>query len=72
MSSDQKSLDEIVRALPPDSQAKVREFIETLLPTSNPSTRKKLKQNWAGALRDYREQYTSMELQKKALEWRGD
>lgn len=33
---------------------------------------KKLRQTWAGALRDYREQYSSLELQKKALEWRGD
>jgi hypothetical protein len=31
----------------------------------------KLSQNWAGALRDYKEQYNSLELQKKALEWRG-
>jgi len=72
MSSDQKSLEEIVRELPPDLQAKVRQFLESLLPTSNQHARKKLKQNWAGALRDYREQYTSLELQKKALEWRGD
>ena len=32
---------------------------------------RKLRQNWAGALREYREQYTSLELQKKALEWRS-
>lgn len=32
----------------------------------------KLSQNWAGALRDYKEQYTSLELQKKALEWRSE
>lgn len=31
---------------------------------------KKLSQNWAGALKEYRSQYTSLELQKKALEWR--
>ena len=44
-------------------------------PGQNAATRKprkKLRQTWAGALRDYREQYTSLELQKKALEWRGD
>lgn len=33
--------------------------------------RKKLRQDWAGALREYKNQYTSLELQKKALEWRG-
>jgi hypothetical protein len=72
MSSDQRSLEEIVRDLPPDSQAKVREFVERLLQTTDRRPQKRLKQNWAGALRDYREQYTSLELQKKALDWRGD
>jgi hypothetical protein len=33
---------------------------------------KKLRQDWAGALKGYRDQYTSLELQEKALEWRGD
>ena len=50
--------------------------------TTNPDTEgrgrspqrshKKLRQTWAGALKDYREKYSSLELQKKALEWRGD
>lgn len=72
MSSDQRSLEEIVRELAPDSRAKVRQFVETLLETSKRPANKKLKQHWAGALRDYREQYTSLDLQKKALEWRSD
>jgi hypothetical protein len=36
----------------------------------NKKKKTKLSQNWAGALSDYRNQYTSLELQKKALEWR--
>lgn len=39
---------------------------------SSAKSARKLKQNWAGGLSKYREQYTSLELQKKALEWRGD
>jgi membrane-associated HD superfamily phosphohydrolase len=31
-----------------------------------------LRQNWAGGLKDYANQSTSLELQQKALEWRGD
>jgi len=31
-----------------------------------------LRQDWAGALKEYRDQYTALDLQKKALEWRGD
>ena len=72
MSSDQRSLEEIVRELPPDSQAKVRQFVELLQETTNGETNKRLEQNWAGALSDYREKYTSMDLQQKSLEWRGD
>ena len=33
---------------------------------------RELRQDWAGALKDYKDKYTSLELQKKALEWRGD
>ncbi len=32
----------------------------------------KCRQDWAGSLWDFRSRYTSLELQKKALEWRGD
>ena len=71
MSFDNRSLEEIVRELPPDAQNKVRQFVESLQEPSN-GRAKKLEQNWAGALSDYREKYTSLELQKKALEWRGD
>jgi len=31
-----------------------------------------LKQGWAGGLSSLKGSYTSMELQKKALEWRSD
>jgi len=65
MSSDRRSLEKIVRELPTDSQEKVRQFVETLLKTTNERPNRKLKQNWAGALSDYREKYTSLALQKK-------
>jgi hypothetical protein len=72
MSSDQRSLEDIVRELPPDSQAKVRQFVKLLQETTNGKINKRLEQNWAGALSDYREKYTSLDLQKMSLEWRGD
>ncbi|HEV7474215.1 MAG TPA: DUF2281 domain-containing protein [Pyrinomonadaceae bacterium] len=72
MSSDQKSLEEIVRDLPPDSQAKVRQFVESLQAPANGEADRRLSQSWAGALSEYKEKYTSLELQKKSLEWRGD
>jgi len=50
----------------------VRDFVEFLLERRVCKRGRKLRQDWAGALRKYRDQYTSLELQKKALEWRGD
>jgi hypothetical protein len=72
MSTQPKPLDELVKDLPPDSQAEVREFVESLLEKRKRNAAVKLRQNWAGALSDYREEYTSLELQKKSLDWRGD
>ena len=48
------------------------DFVEFLLEKRARKPGQKLRQDWAGALRDYRGQYTSVELQEKALEWRGD
>ena len=31
--------------------------------------KKKLKLDWAGGLKEYRDQYTALELQKEALDW---
>ena len=66
-----RPLEELVRDLPPDMRAEVRDSVEFLL-TKRERPAKKLRQDWAGALRDYRQQYTSLELQRQALDWRGD
>ena len=67
-----KSIDERIKNLPPALKKEVEEFVNSLLKKQGKKKGKKLRQDWAGALRDYRDQYTSLELQKKALEWRGD
>lgn len=72
MSTQRKPLDELMKELPPDSQAEVRDFVEFLLEKKRRKAAGKLRQNWAGALSDYKDEYTSLELQKKALDWRGD
>ena len=72
MSSQSRTLDELVRQLPPESQAEVRDFVEFLLEKRRRKSSPKLRQNWAGALSDFGEKYTALELQKKALDWRGD
>ena len=72
MSATIKPLAELVGELPPDIQAEVRDFVEFLLVKRNRKSAHTLRQDWGGSLRDVREQYTSLELQQKALDWRGD
>lgn len=67
-----KQIDELVQELPPDVQMQVRDFVEFLLSKHGRRTGRPLRQDWAGALREHREKYTSLELQRKALGWRGD
>jgi len=69
---DVKSLEEMIRDLPPDAQRQVADLVRQLAKAPESGPRKKLDQRWAGALKRYRDQYTSMQLQQKALEWRGD
>jgi len=67
-----KPLEELVKELPPDLQEEVRDFVEFLVEkrTRRPKARPEL--DWRGALRHLRDQYTSVDLQHKALEWWGD
>jgi hypothetical protein len=62
----------MVEELPPDLQAEVRDFVEFLLSKHGPRQGLTLQQDWAGALREHRQQYTALDLQRQALDWRGD
>lgn len=70
MARQTRSLEEIIRELPPELENEVKDFIAQLL-ARRPKRDRKLRQDWAGGLEDLRDQYTSLELQKKALEWRN-
>ena len=72
MATEIKPLDELLKELPADSQAEVRDFVESLIEKRRRQSNGHLRQDWAGALEDYRKQFTSLELQKKSLDWRGD
>jgi hypothetical protein len=67
-----KSLEELVRELPPDMRSEVRDFAEFLLKKRTHVTEAEFRLDWRGALRELREQYTSTELEHKALEWWRD
>lgn len=67
-----RSLVEMIETLPPELQQEVWDFVKFLVETRARPGRKYLQLNWAGGLREFREQFTSLELQKKAIEWWGD
>lgn len=72
MATEAKSLDQLLKDLPPESQAEVRSFVEALIKKREQKSNGYLRQSWAGALEEYRDQFTSLELQKMSLSWRGD
>lgn len=60
-------IDQIMRELPPELQQEVVDFARFLLEKRQQKYGRKLRQDWAGALKEYRTQYTSLALQKKPL-----
>lgn len=69
MSTTTKPLEELIRELPPRLRVEVRTFVESLLAKPKRTARRKLRQDWAGALQA--SGYSSVELQHLALEWRA-
>ena len=65
-----ESIAQKIQNLPPDLQDQANDFIEFLINKKKRRIRKTPKLNWIGGLRQFKNQYTALELQKKALEWR--
>ena len=65
-----QTLKQLIDQLPPELQQEVQDFVEFLLERRAKKTKKKPKFDWAGALKDLRDRYTSVELQHKITEWR--
>ncbi|MBC7223422.1 MAG: DUF2281 domain-containing protein [Anaerolineae bacterium] len=64
-------LEELVKELPEEFREEVRDFVEFLLQKRVRRERKRPQFPWAGALRDLRDRYTSVELQHQIWEWRA-
>ena len=69
---DTKNIENKIHKLSPQLLEEVEDFIDFLISKkqNNRNQEKRLKQDWAGALNEFSNQYSSVELQKKALEWR--
>ena len=65
-----QSLEEKIKNLPPEYKQEVQDFVEFILEKRLKRERKKPGFSWAGALKDLRDQYTSVELQHNILELR--
>lgn len=65
-----RPIEELLKELPPHLQQEVEDFIEFLLKKRTKQPRGAPSFEWAGALRDLRDQYTSVDLQHKIAEWR--
>ena len=67
-----KPIDEMVKQLAPGQQAEVRDFVEFLLTKQRSIPRRKPQFNWAGALKDMRGEYSSVDLQHEITRWRDE
>ena len=72
MSMATKPLEELIQELPPVLRAEVRDFVEFLLAKRDRPGQRQLRQDWAEALKDNQQHYTSVDLQHRALEWRTE
>lgn len=70
MTTATKPLEELILELPPALQTEVRDFVEFLLAKRERPFQRRLRQDWAEAVQDRSQNYTSVELQHRALEWR--
>jgi hypothetical protein len=65
-------IEEKIKNLPPELHKDVENYVDFLLEREHEKKKvgKKLKLDWAGSLKEYRDTYTSVELQHKISKWR--
>jgi hypothetical protein len=67
----QPSINEILQQLSPAALEEVYNFAQQKLKEENTDD-ETIGFSWVGALKEHRDQFTSLELQKKSLDWWGD
>jgi len=65
-------LEEVIKELPLDLHQEVADFARFLMDKRARKPKGRLKLEWRGALEGMKDKYTSVELQHKILDWRGD
>jgi hypothetical protein len=67
-----KTLEDMVREVPPEYREQLRDYVEALLVRRSIPQPGKPQFAWAGALAGLRDRYTSVELQHYIARWRSD
>lgn len=69
------TLEKLLAELPPELQREVEDFAQFLVTTKIQHTRRSSRAKptfqWAGAIKDLQEQYTSVQLQHEISSWRA-
>jgi hypothetical protein len=70
----EKKLEKIINELPEDLKKELEDFAQFLWKKKfmQSSKQRKLRLTWVGGLKEYRDKFTPLDLQKKALEWWND
>jgi hypothetical protein len=63
------AVEPVLKKMPPDMQRKVLKYIEALSARTHEKRHGTMKFAWAGACADINNEYTSVQLQKKILDW---
>lgn len=63
-----KNIETKINQLTPDLIIELDNYLDYLINKRTTKESRKLKQDWAGGLKE--EKYNSLDLQKKALDWR--
>ena len=62
-------LEELIKELPPELHQEAEDYISFLIEKRAKKAKGDLKLDWIGALEDMSDQYSSVELQHKILDW---
>ena len=62
-------LEELIKELPPELHQEAEDYISFLIDKRAKKPKGDLKLDWIGALEDMSDQYSSVELQHKILDW---
>ena len=64
------TIEQKIKQLPKELQEEVIDFIDFLVTKKTPKKKKIFTLNWIGGLKEFKSDYTALELQKKSFEWR--